>query len=65
MEKLLYGIEEAAPIIGLSKHTVRAYVQRGLIKATRIGSRVLISVNEIERIAAEGLHPRLTSVMSQ
>jgi excisionase family DNA binding protein len=56
MEKLLFSIEETAPIIGLSKYTIRAYVQKGLIKPTRIGNRVLIPIAEINRIATEGLH---------
>jgi excisionase family DNA binding protein len=56
MEKLLLGIEEAAQVIGLSKYTVRAYVQKKLIRTTRIGTRVLIPVDEIRRIAAKGLN---------
>jgi excisionase family DNA binding protein len=59
MERLLLGIEEAAQLIGLSKYTVRAYVQKGLIKPTRIGSRVLVPLAEIKRISVEGLRPGL------
>jgi excisionase family DNA binding protein len=55
MEKLLYGVDEAAQIIGLSKHTVRAYVHRGWIKVTPIGTRVLIPAAELNRIAEEGV----------
>jgi excisionase family DNA binding protein len=54
MERLLYGIEEAADVIGLSPHTIRAYERQGLIKGTRIGTRVLIPVSELERLAEEG-----------
>ena len=51
---LAVGINEAARLIGLSPHTIRAYERRGLIKATRLGARVLIPVAELRRLIDEG-----------
>lgn len=55
--KLLYSKEEAATIIGLSKHTISRDVLLGRIAAKRYGRRVLIPRDEILRIAAEGMKP--------
>ena len=51
---LAVGIEEAARLLGLSPHTVRSYEYRGLIKSVRIGTRVLIPVEELKRLIREG-----------
>jgi excisionase family DNA binding protein len=55
MNPLLLSINEAADLIRISPHTVRAYVRSGLIAFTKIGTRVLIPAAEISRIAAEGI----------
>ena len=55
MQQVTIGINKAAEVLGLSPHTVRKYEREGLIKAVRVGSRVLIPVAEINRIATEGL----------
>jgi excisionase family DNA binding protein len=51
---LLVSIDRAAGMLSLSRHTIRAYERKGLIKATRIGTRVLIPAAEVERLAREG-----------
>ncbi len=53
---LTVSIEEAARLSGLSKYTIRAYERKGLIKATRIGRRVLIPVSELERVLRDGIN---------
>ena len=53
---LAVGIEEAARLIGLSPHTIRAYERKGLIKATRLGTRVLIPISELQRLIERGCH---------
>lgn len=60
MERISVGIDEAAQLVGLSKYTIRAYERKGLIKATRIGKRVLIPAAELERIVMEGVQPAKT-----
>jgi excisionase family DNA binding protein len=57
LRPILHSVEETANLIRISPHTVRAYVRSGLIKPTRIGTRVLVSAAEIDRIAVEGLRP--------
>jgi hypothetical protein len=47
-------------ILELSPWTIRAWAKRGLIKTVKLGSRRLVPVAEIERIAAEGVDTRLT-----
>ncbi len=54
LEPLAVSIDEAARLIGLSPHTIRAYERRGLIRATRIGTRVLIPIAELRRLIEEG-----------
>ena len=55
LDKLLYSKEEAAEIVGLSKHTITRDVKLGRIQARHYGRRVLIPREEILRIAAEGM----------
>jgi excisionase family DNA binding protein len=64
MEPLAVSLEEAAKLLGLSKFTIRRYVSRGLLKATRCGRRIIIPIAELKRLALEGVsdkahaHPR-------
>lgn len=52
----LVGLFEGARELGVSGHTLRAYARLGLIKTTQIGRRRLISADELDRIAREGVH---------
>lgn len=61
LDKLLYSKEEAAEIIGLSKHTITRDVKLGRIQARHYGRRVLIPREEILRIAAEGMKTELAT----
>lgn len=49
----LRSVEEAAGLLGISKWTVRAYIRDGRLKAVRLGRRVLLSEEELERLVAE------------
>ena len=52
----LLSIEDAAKALSLSPWTLRSHLRAGgAIVPVRCGRRVLISRNEIERIAREGL----------
>ena len=55
MKPLAVDFEQAAKMISLSIHTLRAYERKGLIKATRAGRRVLIPMTELQRILEEGI----------
>jgi len=50
----LRSVEEAAEIWGVSPWTVRAYLRQGKIRPVRIGRRVLIEAQEIQRLIDEG-----------
>ena len=45
----LKSIEEAAALLGISKWTVRSYIKAGKLKPVRIGRRVLLPEDELER----------------
>ena len=59
MEPIAVGIEDAAKLVGLSKFTIRAYVRRGWLTATRCGRRIIIPMAELERLAREGVPKRV------
>jgi excisionase family DNA binding protein len=53
---ILLSLQEAAQHLGgLSIWTLRKHVARGTIRVTRVGRRVLIPSEEIERIRRDGL----------
>ena len=47
--KALKSVEEAAGLLGISKWTIRAYIKVGTLKPVRIGRRVLLAEDELER----------------
>lgn len=58
MDRLLYSRKEAATIISISVRQLDYLIERSHFKVTRIGSRVLIHRQEIERFA-KGDWPQL------
>lgn len=48
-----YTPKEAAPLLGLHPHSVRTFIQRGMIAAVKENGRYLISAEEIERYNRE------------
>ena len=53
---VLYALPEATKLLGaISIWTLRAHVQRGNLRVTRIGRRIFVTSDEIERIRREGL----------
>ena len=58
MQPLAVRIEEAAKLVGLSKHTIRAYIRKGKIRAVKVGRAVLVPTAELERLVREGVPPR-------
>jgi excisionase family DNA binding protein len=53
MEALL-SIERAAQVLGISPWTVRRYVATKKIRSVRIGRRVLLEQQELQRVVDEG-----------
>ena len=54
----LYDLQDAARALGgISVWTLRKHLELGTINVTRIGRRVFLSEQEVQRIAAEGLPP--------
>lgn len=52
----LYALPEAAKLLGgISVWTLRKHIFRGNVAVTRIGRRVFVPSEEVERIRREGL----------
>ena len=59
LEPRLLGVDEAARVLGgISPWTLRKHIEFGNVKVTRIGRRVFLDAEEVERIRRDGL-PRL------
>lgn len=55
-EARLYSVGDAAKLCGsISTRTLRRYISNGSVQVTRIGRRVFLRSEEIERIRREGL----------
>lgn len=50
----LLSIDEVARRLGLSGHTVRYYLRQGLLPKVRIGRRVLVEEDELEKLVRKG-----------
>jgi hypothetical protein len=56
LEPRLLGVDEAARVLGgISPWTLRKHIDIGNVKVTRIGRRVFLDAEEVERIRREGL----------
>ncbi len=49
MERLAYRIDESARIIGIGRTKLLTEISEGRLKTFRIGRRVLIGADELER----------------
>jgi excisionase family DNA binding protein len=55
MKKLAVGLQEAQEMTGISQVTLRRMCRAGkIIKAVRVGRRVLIPVTELEKLVKPG-----------
>lgn len=52
--KQLYDVHSAARLLSISPWTVRSYIHDGKLKPVRIGRRVLLAEDELERLIAQG-----------
>jgi excisionase family DNA binding protein len=53
-KKLALSITNAAHILSLSPWTLRRWIRLGRLKAVRLGRRVLVEPEELERLIASG-----------
>ena len=50
----LLSVEEAARRLGgLSKYTIHAWLSKGKLKRTKVGSRTMIRESELERVVED------------
>lgn len=54
-EKRLYSLTEAGEALGISPWSLRRHIARGTLKATRVGRRVLLASETLDKIAKHGL----------
>jgi excisionase family DNA binding protein len=50
--RALKSVEEGAGLLGVSKWTVRSWIREGKLRPVRLGRRVLISEEELERFVS-------------
>ncbi|HKF47853.1 MAG TPA: helix-turn-helix domain-containing protein [Terracidiphilus sp.] len=51
----LVSVEEAARKLGgLSKYTIHAWLAKGKLRRTKVGSRTMIRESELQRVIEEG-----------
>jgi excisionase family DNA binding protein len=55
MKPLAFDVRTAARMTGLSPHTIRQYIRRGLLRITRCGRRVLIPADALEKLIEVGV----------
>jgi excisionase family DNA binding protein len=49
--QLLYPVEQAARVLGISARLLWSFIASNVLKARRVGSRVLIHRRELEKFA--------------
>jgi excisionase family DNA binding protein len=53
----LRSVEQAAVLLAISPWTVRSYIKTGKLKPVRLGRRVLLAEDELERLVTESQEP--------
>jgi len=60
--QLLYGVPQAARVLGISPRLCWVFVQSGQLRTRRVGTRVLIHRRDLEKFA---LHDHATNDKSE
>lgn len=60
-----YGVSEAETLTGISKWTWRKWAYDGKIGSVKFGSRLLIPVEEIDRLVSENTRARVASTQKR
>jgi hypothetical protein len=55
---LAVGTVRAAGLVGVSPHTFKNYVRRGLVPVTRLGRRVVVKISDLEKLLETGAPSR-------
>jgi excisionase family DNA binding protein len=55
LERRTYTVREAAAVLGIGRDSTYAAVQSGALVAIRVGRRMVIPRDVVERVLAEGL----------
>jgi excisionase family DNA binding protein len=50
----LLSVEQVAKLLGISKWTVYAWLSKGKLQRTKVGSRTMIRESELEKVIIEG-----------
>ena len=56
-----YSISEVSSRLGISQITIWRKIKAGDIKAVHVGSRVIVSHIELQRLVAEGTRPNIVA----
>ena len=62
MEKELFSVNEAAQILGLSPATVRRWVFDRRLEVVKLGRRVLLKRQILDRLIQSGTRPALNGI---
>ena len=54
----LKSVEQAAKLLGISPWTVRSYIRDGKLQPVRLGRRVLLPEEELQRLISENQERR-------
>jgi len=54
-KRLAVSVDEAAKLLGVSPFTIRNYVASGRLRAVRVGRRVLVPMEVLEKVMVEGV----------
>jgi excisionase family DNA binding protein len=54
MERLLTVSEAAQGLGGISKYTIQAWLSKGRLQRTKVGSRTMIRESELQRVIEDG-----------
>ncbi len=54
MEPLAVSVRDAARLTSLSPVTIRLYIRTGRLDATKVGRRVLVPMDSLQRLVREG-----------
>lgn len=57
-ERRLYGVGEGAEMLGISIWTLRQWAYAGRCASVKLGSRLMIPAEELDRLIADGKRAR-------
>jgi excisionase family DNA binding protein len=56
MEKICVSLDEAAKLTSISRFTLRRQIEKGALKVTRVGRRLVIPLAELERLVGSSVN---------